>query len=353
VDLVESPTSHGYPKQQREAMARWMRRWLLETDDAVTEGDFAIAKDADLYCTRTGQVLEDLKGVSAFDLNALRADQLQNARNLRQVPPPGQQQAEVRRLLGLPGTIRPAAVKELGEVKRDGHVIRRLLFEAEAGMPVPGLLFEAGKGPLVVYLHEGGKGADAGPGGPIEKLVRDGKRVLALDLRGTGETAPGKLSPEKPGQFGVDFKEAFLALHLNRPLVGQKALDLLAVVAKAAPEGCSVVAVGSVGPAALHAAALEPLIREVTVERSLASWDAVARTPLTVNQLTNVVPGALAVYDLPELAGLIAPRPLTIRNAVDAQGKPVTQAALEEAYRGARAGYERAGAPKSLTLRQE
>ena len=36
-----------------------------------------------------------------------------------------------------------------------------------------------------------------------------------------------------------------------------------------------------------------------------------------LNQLTNVVPGALKVYDLPDLAAAIAPRPLTIEGAVD------------------------------------
>ena len=34
-----------------------MRRWLSGTDDAPTESEFVIAKDADLQCTRTGQVL--------------------------------------------------------------------------------------------------------------------------------------------------------------------------------------------------------------------------------------------------------------------------------------------------------
>src|SRR5262245_16744971 len=38
VDLFESDTTHGLPRSQREATLRWMRRWLLHTDDAPTEG---------------------------------------------------------------------------------------------------------------------------------------------------------------------------------------------------------------------------------------------------------------------------------------------------------------------------
>ena len=70
VDLFESDEPHGSPKPRRVATVRWMRRWLLKIDDAITEADSPIAPDQDLQCTRTGQVLGDGPGVSVFDLNA-------------------------------------------------------------------------------------------------------------------------------------------------------------------------------------------------------------------------------------------------------------------------------------------
>ena len=57
-----------------------MRRWLLDKNDAITEPAFPIEKDATLQCTRSGQVLEDFKGKSVFDLNALREKQLEAVR---------------------------------------------------------------------------------------------------------------------------------------------------------------------------------------------------------------------------------------------------------------------------------
>ncbi len=284
VDLVESPTGHGYPPQQREAMARWMRRWLLNIDDAVTEGNIAIAKDADLQCTRTGQVLEDLKGKSVFDLNVEREREL-----LSQRPKiaPKEWSREVRRLLGLPATIAPAKMQVVGEVPRDGYTLRKGIFETETGIPVPVLEFippkERQKVTTVLYLHGQGKAADAAPGGAIEKLVRSGHSVLALDPRGLGETARGTMSPDKPGHFGVDFTEAFLALHLNRPLLGQKVYDVLSVIEYLGPE-IAIVGIGSAGPVALHAAALDPRIKTVTLERSLISWSNVVHTPISYNQ---------------------------------------------------------------------
>jgi pimeloyl-ACP methyl ester carboxylesterase len=199
----------------------------------------------------------------------------------------------------------------------------------------------------VLYLHGLGKSADLAA---IEKLVAAGNDVLAFDLRGMGETSPGAPSA-KPGFFGSDFKETYLALHLNRPLLGQRVYDLLAMIEhfKASKVPIHIVGVQAVAPIALHAAALEPRIESVTLDKSLLSWAAVVRSPITYNQLTNVVPGALKVYDLPDLATLIAPRPLTI-HAVDAKGEAVTQAAIDEAYANCRQAYENSKAADRLVL---
>src|SRR5262249_23763303 len=159
-------------------------------------------------------------------------------------------------------------------------------------------------------------------------------------------------SVKKPGYFGSDVKEAFLALHLSRPLLGQRVYDLISVVTTLAEEkGIAgrplyAVGVGKAGPVVLHAAVLDSRIQSVTLEQSLLSWTAVTRTPLAMDQLTNVVPGVLKVYDLPDLAAALAPRPLVLRSVVDPQQEPVTQAVLDETYAACRAAYERSGAGK-------
>jgi hypothetical protein len=78
---------------------------------------------------------------------------------------------------------------------------------------------------------------------------------------------------------------------------------------------------------ALHAAALDERIREVTVRRSIASWMNVVATPLSKSQLHQVVPGALARYDLPDLVRAIAQRPVHIVEPLDPAGNPVGTAA--------------------------
>jgi dienelactone hydrolase len=363
VDLFEYNDTHGFSKPRREAAMRWMRRWLVHQDDAPVEGAFPISKDAELQCTRTGQVLEDFKGKSVFDFNAERDVELapERARLLKNHDKESLLK-EVRRLIGLSSAPAPARVKKLGQIKRTGYVIRKLLFDTEPGITVPALQFtpdeKSQERPVVVYVHGNGKAHHAGSGGAVERLVLAGHRVLALDLRGMGETAPGVPSAKGPNYFGTDFKEAFLALHLNRPLLGQRVHDLLAVVEWLDRESANgrvpihAMGIGSGGPIVLHAAALDARIKQVTVEQSVLSWSAVARTPISLNQLTNVIPGALKVYDLPDLAALIAPRPLTIHAAIDPLQNGVAQAVLEEAYKTARAAYEQRGAAKNLLLQQ-
>lgn len=352
VDLFESDSTHGFPKSQREATARWMRRWLLRIDDAVVEEKFAIAKDADVQCTRTGQVLEEFKGKSAFALNAEREMEL--ARGREQTPPTDSLVKDIRRLTALKAPIAPAVMKEVGTLRRGDLQIQKLVFETEPGIRLPALLFSRGdtkQTSVVIYVNGRGKAEEAGRDGSIEKLVASGVRVLALDLRGMGETAPGKGG--KPNYFGADFNEAYIALHLNRPLLGQRLYDLLAVAKKMGEDAdeLRLVGTGEAGPIALHAALLEPRFKEVTLERSLISWLAVVRTPVTVNQLTNVVPGVLSAYDLPNLAAALAPRQLRVLEPLSPAGEPVSQKVLDEAYRSAREAYTRKEAAESLSLK--
>jgi pimeloyl-ACP methyl ester carboxylesterase len=253
---------------------------------------------------------------------------------------------DVRRLIALPEKIKPATRQfTKSPLLLAGKLTyNKELFITEEGVSVPGVYFHVlgRRGPraMAIYVNGLGKTADLDR---IEKLVKDGLDVLAVDLRGMGETSPG-VPNAKPGYFGFDYQASFLGLHLNRPLLGQRVHDLLSILAvyHSNRPAIHVVGVGTGGPIALHAAALDPRIEAVTLEQSVLSWAAVVRSPISHNQLTNVVPGVLKAYDLPDLAALIAPRPLGI-HAVDARGEAVTQAAIEEAYSPARKAYGKSG----------
>jgi hypothetical protein len=358
VDIAENNAGHGYPKQQREAMVRWMRRWLLGKDDPVTEPEFTTYKTAELQVTRTGQVLEDFKGKSVVDLNVERENELAAGRKKAWS---GMDQSSridaVRRTLGLPREIRAARRTVVSTVKREEFTIEKVTYETEPGIIVPALEFSKEKTPDIawIYVQSGGKEAEAAPGEQIERLARMGDRVISLDLRGMGETAPGKAVPSKPNHFGVDITESFLGQHLNRPLLGQRTHDLLSVLKTVSPNHHTIHlhGAGESSVVVLHAGALAPPLAGVTpnfigLSGPLVSWTSVVRTPVSLNQLANVVPGALAVYDLPDLGTLCTSSNLIIENAVDATGKPVKKTDLESAYAHVKAAYKLAERTKLI-----
>jgi dienelactone hydrolase len=356
VELFESDEPHGFTRPRREAAMRWLRRWLLHRDDAPTEADVPVATDEQLRVTRSGQVLLDFPGSkSVCDLNAERADELARRRAERSAGRPAEAlRADVRKRLALPESPTAPLAEGHSRIDRDGYTIDTWAFATEPGVAVPVLLFRpdapAEGRPWVVYV--GADRALAAPGGEIERRLKAGEAVALVEPRGMGETAPGVPDPAKPGFFGTDAKEAFLSFHLARPLLGQRAYDLLqALRALEQPAGFTLIGVGNGGPIVLHAAALDDRIKGVEVERSVVSWSAVARGTIARDQLSSAVPGVLEDYDLPELATLIAPRPLTIRAALDAAGTPATQAALDVAYAPATAAYRDRQAAERLVLR--
>ena len=312
VALFEYDDKHGFSKPRREAAMRWMRRWLLGIDDAPSEGKFAVFTDAELQCTRSGQVLADFKGISAFGLNALEAKKYANERSKFGSLKEADRQDPIRRLLNLGDDI-PAAkmLSQKVHYLEDRLSTHKVVYETEKGILLPGLRFKhiAPKGPTVLWLPDTGLPKDGKlPAWLDEKYQKNHQEVWIFDLRGLGETAPAS----KSAYFGADSKEAFLAMHLNRPLLGQRVLDVLALLKAINSDNVQIVGVGTTGPVALHAAALDGRIREITLENSLRSWLSVVQEPVSSNQLTNVVPGVLRVYDLPELEKSLAPRTVVV-----------------------------------------
>jgi dienelactone hydrolase len=351
VDLFESDEEHGFTKPRRIATVRWMRRWLLHQDDAVDELDFPVAADAELQCTRSGQVLTDFHGDSVFDLNRRRDEELRTEREKAAAErTPGASRADVAARLAL-SRYEPRRVPLRVE---KGFVVNKLLFDFGPGTAVPAIemVRKAGAelGPTHVVIGPNSKALlDSGT---LEKLTGPFERLILLDPRGLGwpVTQPGEKLQEST--FGRDWQDAFLALAVDRPLLGQRVARLLDVLetlqAQAGSQrttGFNVIGSGPGGLVALHAALLDRpgLIKKVTVYRSLISWSDVVQKGRCREQFASVVPGVLQSYDLPDLATAIAPCALSIVDPVDAMGVPVSQKVLDLTYARCMKAYNRQG----------
>ena len=339
VDLAEADEKHGYSLQLRIAAVRWMRRWLMNIDDAVTEGEFSVEPDEELRCTPGGQVLLTTGARSIFDLNVEVEQRLaaERKRLWSQSGPEAirakiREVTKIRKLADLP----KPKVEARGSVKREGFLVDKLVLRWEAGIELPALKFRPhdGGGDLCLYLHGQGKHADAAPGGPIEKLVRAGHTVLAIDLRGSGETRTTPWRYKNSLEFcGDNVAEYFIAYMLDKSFLGMRAEDALVAGRFLSERSASgearrvrVIAVGEAGPAALHAVALEPSVfSSLTLRRSLVSWSDVVRTPVTKGALVNVVHGALRSHDLPDLVSLVGDDQVTIEDPACAGGQALAR----------------------------
>ena len=338
VDLIETDASHGFSGELRVGAVRWMRRWLLEIDDAITEPESEIVSDEQALCTPRGQVMLLSGARNTYDLNRDLETKLAKARaEFWQQTPKAEALDAVRRITGIRklADLPEPKCTTAGAVEREGYRIEKLILDPEAGIRLPALAFvpKEHDGQAYLYLHADGKQADAATGGPIEKLVQEGHLVLAVDLRGIGETDGPQSGKRGISHYiGGDWKELYLAYLLGTSYLAMRTEDVMVCArflqgyeAGDQPNQVHLISAGRAGPPALHAAALEPqLFASVTLKNCLVSWSNVVQTPLAVNQFVNVVHGALKTYDLPDLlVGTLPKEKVAVIEALDALDQPI------------------------------
>jgi cephalosporin-C deacetylase-like acetyl esterase len=340
IDLLENDAGHNYNQLQRQGVVRWMSRWLLNKDVPIIEPEINLLSDEEVRCAPGGQVMNIDGARSTYDLNrdyekdlAGQRKKLWAADDKAALLDKVRRLAGIRRLKELP----EPKVTMAGTIERDGYQVKKMILTPADGIYLPILMFVPDKNAgqtTVLYINEQGKAADAAPGGPIESMVKVGKCVLAVDVRGIGETQQGKQG-QLSGAAGPDWKDVFTAYLLGRSYVGMRAEDVLvcARVAGILPAirgrdaldtagQVELIAAGNVAIPALHAAALEPeLFSSVELTGMLSSWSNVIELGRSYNQQVNAVHGALKMYDLPDLIATMGEK-LVVKESLDALGRP-------------------------------
>ncbi len=263
------------------------------------------------------------------------------------------------------GDIEPAASAKVtpSEPRKAGDiVIERLTLEPEPGIVVPMLLLlppkAEGKRPVVIAVAQGGKQeflkkrtAD------IAALVNGGAAVCLPDLRGTGETRPG----DGRGRGSEATSIAATELMLGRTLVGLRLRDLRSVIRHLAtradvdPKRVALWGDSFASPnppdrrfemplevdgqpaaaeplgalVALFGALYEENVAAVYVRGGLDSYRSILDSFFCSVPFDAIVPGALTVSDLSDVAAALAPRPVRIEASVDGWNRLVPAAAPE------------------------
>lgn len=299
-DIIEYGDDHGFSQPRREAMVRWMCRWLRGVDEPVTEPEFDVLTDEEALCTPEGHVITLPDTRTYFEVIQARLAGLLEKRNVPDA-------AVVRAIIGARdvGSLPEPSLEDRGNTEHDGMPIKRWAIHSEPGIMLPALdlMPEGEPTHTVLYLDGAGK-KTAVAGGGVAPLLAAGARVIAVDLRGLGETQSDEGAKGWGFHVGPDWTDYFRAYLLGKSFVGYRVDDIVQCV-RALGGPVTLHATGEATVPALHAAALHPeLFETVVLEEGIPSWQDVVETPRARQQLSNAVHGALVAYDLPDLVTL-------------------------------------------------
>lgn len=328
VAMADAPGPHAWSPPLQTATVAWMLRWLADKTGPVTAIRGKPLTDAEIQCTPHGQVLLLPGSRSLYDLNrdveqrlAEQRQRLWTQSSTEQILKDVRRLAAIRPLDQLP----EPKIERCGTINGDGFQVQKLVIRPESGIFLPALLGDpkgtkSGKAWLI--LGEAKEGLFADPAGAARQRLAQGDTVLAVDLRGVNETKriDCRLPEVFAKDFDTDWEDVFLAYMLGKSYVGMRAEDVLVCArwlgqhSEVKPGKVHLCAYDSLGPAALHAVALEPqLFASAQFVRLPASWSDCVQHPESVRRWANTVHGALAVYDLPDLLRLGQGRELSSR----------------------------------------
>jgi hypothetical protein len=337
---------------------------------------------ADLLCL-TPEATKDLQPQPLHVLaSRLASDRLTAARNELARLEASQRREQLRRdWARLLGDVAPGSdpvVRGTPEREERGQVlVERVHLTAEPGIVVPVLLLlpavKNQRVPVVVAVAQEGKQEFLRQRSkPIADLLAARVAVCLLDVRGTGETAPGE------GRNRTSAATSIAATELMRgqSLLGGRLRDLRSVLRhlrqrpdvegrRIALWGESFAPVNPAGQelnvphnAAQRPAQSEPLggllallgalfeadVRAIYVHGGLSDYQSALEGPFCYLPYDVVVPEVLTRGDLPDLAAALAPRPLRLEGLVDGRNRAVKSEVLARRYQPAQAAYAEAKA---------
>lgn len=265
------PGEHGTPLQVREAIYEWFIRWLADGKGSPREAPVDMALDTELLASESGQV----GGREMWEviLEGYRKRATHGSRE--------ELLAELRKWVGTPD--KPAV-----RVTAQNTETETLAIGAEPGFEISATFYKQGgsKPPVLVVNQEALAAAIAHRGAPVLNLVP------------RGATAPRR-------EFSGDWLTATRAWLIGRNMAAMRAADILrGADVLATRTGASEIRAAARGVDSfwlLMAAALEPRIGRVWVDRAPYSLRAAMEMPLTRNLHAAVIPGFALRWDIADL----------------------------------------------------
>lgn len=316
---------HGTPLETREEMYHWMIRWLKDGHGDFHEQPVHNYANHELLVTASGHVDEE---PGSRKLYQLTLDEFHAHQRPGTVP----ELAGELRKWGIPSDGSAVPMTVISESNGPEGRRRRLSFESEPGVEIQGTLYlphAADRGaPVLVVADKTSNYWIPSTTALAEKIVKAGHPVLELEVR----DAPGE--GERP--FIGNWITNTRAIQIGRALPAMRAhdilrgVDLLAAQSGADPSSIRAIARGGRGTWLLLAAAADPRIGKIWLDRSPYSVRKALENPMNTELFDAVIPGFALHWDLDDLVKAIAPRQVLWTDPANWMGHPV---ALQGPYR--------------------
>lgn len=314
VSMFTVESGHGMPKPKREALVTWFKKWMTGDGTPVVEKQEITIQTQDLICTPTGQVITSFTDqISIPDYHLSLTDKYEDQRNEFVKKGRTAVRNKVIELLALSVPEEKIAAGQTGFSRMRNYDLIKFQITRPGQMPVPCIVISpenAGRNSsVVIYLNEGGKNEFLANEQNIETFVNRDEILVIADLRGYGETNdPPSMNDTK--YWNREYRNSMISMHIGKPIMGQRVLDIISLLDFAGTNELlkghkiALVANGSYGPVAIHAAFLDDRIDRTEITRSVKSFTEYLQNPMQRDVYTNVLYGVLKYYDLKDLVSL-------------------------------------------------
>ena len=360
IEITEDDGGHGYTRKNREAMYAFFQKHLQLPGSPVEE-EIDYPTPLELQKTPTGQLSTSLGGETVFSLNRADAGKMISEIESSRKSNPNYGTAALNTAKLLSGYIEPSGVDNpvfTGRFKREGYSVEKYHVKGEGDYVIPYLLLKPSSPnkKSIIYLHPSDKSAEAGDGGEMEWFVKNGFTVLAPDLIGIGEMGNGSFKGDAE-IGGVTYNTWYTSTIIGRSIVGIRAGDvarLIQVLKKQGTEEIFGLARKEMTPVMLYAAAFNDEIKRIALLEPCSSYRSIVMNRFYYpGFIHNLVPGALKSYDLPDLAGTLAPRKLLMAGTTDGNGGKDDKAGIDQDLEIIKKSYQNRNAGGQLIIWDE
>ncbi|MFC1614418.1 acetylxylan esterase [Gemmatimonadota bacterium] len=342
--------AHDYNRDQREVSYAWFGRWLGDgVPECLSEGAVTIKEESSLFSTPTGSVY-DLPGSRYPHSIVLEYFQRHRANWEGDLPLErlrSEVSRQIREVTGISQDPAIPAVEQVDVRVVDGIKLTRVVLNPEDGITLPAVLLEShGVSPadVTVWLDDNGKKALATDSVMLRKVADGSTCLLAVDLRGQGETAPA-------------LESKFWDFLAGDPPPSQKIRDILSTLAWVRAEFPDrKIHLRARGVSALWAAMASVLdggVASLHLTGAPVDFADMVETRLPGYNNELILPGILTRLDMQQVYMALCPVPVVLSGPLRADRSPASNSFLQKRYHPVSDYYKKNGNPDGWTVRTE